>query len=258
MPTNKEENWIIGNLHYLEFPCRPPDCADWRNRIGYRTESDVPYAASVYKLKQGDNVMRVWPFIKGKMSPVKDLYKYFKLLPTNEPLIALDKTFGLPDPVAAALKHISRTTGQDVSQFEPKYSGALLAWVRDIEYETEPCVVFIPYSVKKWLTNTIAAIGTGFLSPETGTDVVITRTGEGLDTRYTCSLAGDPRNRGAILKMPEGTPNQVAMEKLCKKIPDLDILFAPRTDDEMMKKYQLAAQTLIAQYKAPPMGVTGK
>lgn len=114
----------------------------------------------------------------------------------------MSKTFGKPCPICDALEKV-RESGVSTNEYEANtrifYANAIV--MNDPTYKngegTKPgthVIVKLPYSVYTWIINQITNPMVGDItSIENGIDIFITREGQGLSTRYSCTFSPNGR-----------------------------------------------------------------
>lgn len=214
--------------------------------------SGVPF----YQMKKGKHTFRMLPpWRPGVGTPILDTWKYFKLPPDDKTLTAL-KTFSIEDdPIQAALSHM-RAHGADIGKFQAKYKGYIIGYVRKVKDGIDDLrIIQIPWTVRNWLIlqlDTCEDDDISIADLYDGMDIQVDRSGDGLETKYICTVSPNRGYIGGIIKLEDGEPDIEAIQAVEDRVPDLNEIFK-RPTETVLAEYAEYAQKMVASRNLPPL-----
>lgn len=209
-------------------------------------------------LKQGKNIVRIMPPIPGSRSPFHVVHQHFLKDAEGKTTAFECPERGKKGPArqecpvcahASALEHSANPLDKSQANALWPATKAFCNVIDRADEEAGPKLLTL--SKRSYMDLLEAAkdpnIGGNFTNPETGCDIIVTKTGEGLDTRYKVDLA----RRSSLLSADEEITEVwlAAMADLSSKVKVLTI-------DEMVSLLPVASPRgrLAAPVVAPRRG----
>lgn len=164
-----------------------------------------------FKIPTGNSIVRILPPWDSRGLIALTVYSHS--ITYNEPnskypkysWTCVDRTFGKPCNICKGLEQL-RATGVDTEQWDPNtrtfYCNALV--MADPQYGRVQeglapgthVLMRLPKTVYDWIVAQITNPQIGDITdPMTGIDIMISKTGSGLDTKYSCTLSPNGRTQ---------------------------------------------------------------
>lgn len=209
-------------------------------------EIDRAGAGGLLKIKEGRNVFRFLPPLEGEKRAFHPVHNHFIKVPGQEAAASFNCPRLMAQRPCLACAHADKlmSTGNAADYKEgQKFLPKLRAFARVVDRnapENGPQGVALPKTVYDALVKLRkdADAGGDFTHPDDGFDIIITRKGEGMDTKYTVA----PARQASPLCEDEET-----LDAWFESMPNIERYTSVPDDDEILDKLGGAATAMGAR-----------
>lgn len=176
-----------------------------------------------YSLKKGRTVIRVLPSWSEEGLWFREMREYYFRMGDNHLFVTSPLDFGQPDPLddygRSVYEKGNEEAVKEAKRFRAKYryllNAIVLSDTQDTDMHAGIKIVKVPKTVKMALVDFDTDPEYGDISnPEKGFNMIIDRSGEGLDTEYSVKAQRERTNIFELLKSSGLDPAQLTLHNL--------------------------------------------
>lgn len=215
-----------------------------------KAEASAGQSQEWLKLNTGTNVVRILPPLAGKTSPWVTIYQHFIKVPGAKAVVfnCPRRMANMRCPACEKADRL-RATGNPADEraskeFNP--SMRTISFGLDRENPEKGIQMFaFGAMIKKRLIHFREKLDKDFTHPTEGFDLVIDRTGQGLDTEYQTDLG----TQGPI------TNNEAQLDQWLDGLPDLDSFSTVLSYEQIVAKFSATNVTPQVEQRPTPQAI---